>query len=221
MEQDGALYQYSTTGALDWHDYPTNEDKFYRISNDKGLTWSQPLERGDAGWICQYSHDPNIGWHDHYRPIDSYCRRSWDNGKTWKTSSLNPGSAKNGLLPSPDLKTFLGCGSILVVIFLVGFWLFGGLKPPKAQEPYKPGSYTIYSAVKSYVEPRLKSPASAKWQGAGSANIQEVSPSTWKVASYVDAPNSFGAMLRVRFVATVKCYGKDNWELVELIMPGQ
>jgi hypothetical protein len=40
--------QYSTDGSTDWHDAPTLEDKYFRMSTDDGATWGEALYWGNT-----------------------------------------------------------------------------------------------------------------------------------------------------------------------------
>ena len=76
--------------------------------------------------------------------------------------------------------------------------------------------------AKEYVEASLKAPSTAKWPGYSefaTARSKDkkgnVIKDVWEVASYVDAQNSYGAMIRTKFLVTMKKTGED-WKLVEL-----
>lgn len=67
--------------------------------------------------------------------------------------------------------------------------------------------------TKMYVKNNLKSPSSAKFPGSYSGYIQQ-NGTTYTINSYVDSQNSFGAMIRTYFNATVKEVSEDRWEMI-------
>lgn len=75
--------------------------------------------------------------------------------------------------------------------------------------------------AQQFVEKNLKSPRSAKFpwsfdeynvyalEGEGYENSYEVN-------GYVDAENSFGAMIRNQFTVQMKNIGNDQWQLLDI-----
>jgi hypothetical protein len=76
-------------------------------------------------------------------------------------------------------------------------------------------------ASREYVRPRLKSPASAEFASLADSNAKHLGAGVFTVASYVDAPNSFGAKLRTRYIARLKTTDLKAWELVDLQIEGE
>jgi hypothetical protein len=75
---------------------------------------------------------------------------------------------------------------------------------------------------KNHVRDRLRSPASAEFPFMADG-VTEVGTRTFRVSSYVDAQNGFGATLRSYYVCTVQFEGGDsgeqrNWNLLDLTM---
>lgn len=67
------------------------------------------------------------------------------------------------------------------------------------------------------VEQRLKSPSTAKFPFSEEGqDIKEPSPGTFVVNSYVDAENSYGAMMRSNFSVTIKRLSGDNYTVENL-----
>jgi hypothetical protein len=80
-----------------------------------------------------------------------------------------------------------------------------------------------YSAIdaelicQQFIEKRLKAPATAKYAPLGNEDAVEfLGENTYKVFSYVDSQNSFGAMLRTKYLCIVQYIGDDNWKLISL-----
>jgi len=79
--------------------------------------------------------------------------------------------------------------------------------------------------AQNYVKSALKSPSTADFP-AFDYTTQKISEDEFKVSSYVDAQNSFGAEIRTTWEATLLYVGGDwadqrNWVLEELIMDGK
>ena len=75
--------------------------------------------------------------------------------------------------------------------------------------------FTACVMAQVFVEQQLKAPGTAKFQLCKDATIRR-SGDQFTVRSYVDSQNSFGAMLRMDYVAVVEWTGGDNWRLVDL-----
>jgi hypothetical protein len=93
---------------------------------------------------------------------------------------------------------------------------------PKPSKPYTPpreddrGGAWVWTM--GFVKERLKSPSTADFPHVWNVYFADMGNRTWKVASYVDAQNSFGATIRTRFISVVKYVGNDRWVLVSLDM---
>lgn len=76
------------------------------------------------------------------------------------------------------------------------------------------------SISQTFVKRQLKAPSSAKFPLWTEENCKVTQRErVWVVRSYVDAQNSFGAMLRNDYVAEMIYYpAKDSWELVSLVL---
>lgn len=80
---------------------------------------------------------------------------------------------------------------------------------------------SAYVHSKYFVEKRLKSPASAKFPSMASEGVvvNYEGECRHTILSYVDAQNSFGAMIRTKYLAEVQ-YQKEaqSWSLIDLQM---
>jgi len=66
-----------------------------------------------------------------------------------------------------------------------------------------------------FVKDRLKCPSSAKFEYAGAQNVIPLDNDRYRIRSYVDAQNSFGAPIRMHFEGVVRRTA-TSWALVEL-----
>ena len=79
--------------------------------------------------------------------------------------------------------------------------------------------------AQSYVKSALKSPSTADFP-TFDYSVQKISEDEFKITSYVDSQNSFGAEVRTSWTAITLYVGGDwadqrNWVLEELIMDGK
>lgn len=84
------------------------------------------------------------------------------------------------------------------VLLMVGALAGGGRSQPRSDDPI-----AAYVACKEFVGNQLKAPTQAQWPTANEAQIASLGGGAWRVASYVDAPNSLGVMLRNDYTCEV------------------
>jgi len=102
-------------------------------------------------------------------------------------------------------KGCLGCAGLMLAGFIVFLVIVATNRPSpeqQAKEDSKIAGYNAAFACQDYVRERLKAPASAKFQAPREAQIEDTGRGIFKVESYVDAQNGFGAMLRKRYTCT-------------------
>jgi len=127
-------------------------------------------------------------------------------------------------------------GKVIVGLFIlmVGSCVLGtiGKKSPTSSERVAPQKSAaeierdreddqregLKQICKSVVETTLKAPSSAKWQNVYDFRFVQISGENdmYGIMGYVDAQNSFGAMLRNNFMCKYKKVGK-NYEFIDLI----
>ncbi len=101
---------------------------------------------------------------------------------------------------------------LLIATLLAAFIGLGGCEPG----PYKPDRTEACLICQKFVEKALKAPASADHPGCLEADVKHGVEGIWRVETYVDAENAFGATLRTRYVCDVKVTRADKWALVDL-----
>ena len=78
---------------------------------------------------------------------------------------------------------------------------------------------TIYSMAHQFVKSSMKAPRSAKFPwSADDHNVQHLGNGRYRVTSWVEGMNSFGAQLRVRYTAVIQDVGGEEWRLESLVM---
>lgn len=70
----------------------------------------------------------------------------------------------------------------------------------------KDGPETAFYGSQNLVEIRLKSPSTAKFPSLNESgvSVKKIDTCKYFIVSYVDAQNSFGALMRSKYLATVK-----------------
>jgi len=122
-------------------------------------------------------------------------------------------SAPYGENPHPPADPATkGCGSgclwlvgtfaaLMVIGVIVGLVGGGG-----DDEPSEPTAFEAELQCQEWVRAKLKAPSTAKFSETSSRG----GPVSWTVQGYVDAENSFGAMLRSSWTCSIRIDG-DMW----------
>jgi len=113
------------------------------------------------------------------------------------------------------IKLILGFTFIVLVFISISQGIFGFFEDSLEENAikYLPNSQDAYTMTKHFVSEKLKAPSTAKFASENKSKISALGNETWQVVSYVDAQNSFGAMIRTHFTTKVKYIGKENWRL--------
>jgi hypothetical protein len=79
-------------------------------------------------------------------------------------------------------------------------------------------SFYAKSYIEGLIKPQLKSPGTAKFPGALDTDyvIRQLDDQVYVVSSWVDSQNSFGAMVRTKYLGSVQQVEKDKWEIIGL-----
>ena len=95
--------------------------------------------------------------------------------------------------------------AFLLLVF--GILAVGSTDSDKSSDPNawktEDNSIMAYIMMEDFVKQRLKSPSTAKFPGVFDGRADHVTAlgnQTYRIVSYVDAQNSFGAMIRTQFV---------------------
>lgn len=108
----------------------------------------------------------------------------------------------------------LGVGAIaLFAFFLVGVVC-------STLDKTKPEDDPIRACVEAHaaVEARLKAPASATFSSCIDGTARKQPDGTWGVGGYVDSQNSFGAMIRNRWVVKLRPKPSGDWEVQDIVI---
>lgn len=105
-------------------------------------------------------------------------------------------------------KKSSGCGCLMALVIVLSIfltWISPSHDREKEQEHQDVLAAFVYS--QQYVKEKLKSPSTAQFAGIGESHIQKIDQETYKITSFVDAQNSFGATLRTNYVIIMKKNG--------------
>jgi hypothetical protein len=111
----------------------------------------------------------------------------------------------------------LGCLGLVVLLVVIG--MIGSMINPDAGQDTPQAAWVI---TQSFVQDRLKSPASATFPWYKDSFVQQLPEQNgkkrYRIRAYVDAQNGFGGTIRTKFVCTVRYEGgKDlTWHLESL-----
>jgi hypothetical protein len=97
---------------------------------------------------------------------------------------------------------FLSALAILIFMILA----FGSKSSEKKPDDLKTEAFVI---TQTFVEQKLKSPSTAKFPSFDFQSVH-LGNGKYKVTSYVDAQNSYGAKIRTNYQCTLK-YNSGNW----------
>jgi hypothetical protein len=82
--------------------------------------------------------------------------------------------------------------------------------------PDKPSRGGAYVMAQSFVKERLKSPSHSSFSSISESRITENPSGVFLVEGFVDAPNSFGAKLRAKFICKLSSGDGKTWRLEAL-----
>lgn len=76
-----------------------------------------------------------------------------------------------------------------------------------------------YIMIEDFVKGRLKAPGSANFPGFSEGrdqHVQRLEGQRYRIISWVDAQNGFGANIRNHFIGEIEQTSKDYWKLNSL-----
>jgi len=82
-------------------------------------------------------------------------------------------------------------------------------------------STMAYIMLEDFVKERLVSPGSARFPGVFDGRAEHITSlgnRRYRITSWVDSQNSFGAVLRTHFTAEIEQIDEDRWRLISLDM---
>jgi len=132
-----------------------------------------------------------------------------------------PTNQNDLLKPNPfRVGLFYAVICLFVMALYAGAHSLGSLAvtadPPKVSWSQKDASLEAVVMMNRFVDERLKAPATADFKPGYSDSVTRIEGQRYRVISWVDAQNSFGAKIRNHFIGEVEQIEKDRWILISL-----
>jgi hypothetical protein len=86
------------------------------------------------------------------------------------------------------------------------------------EEPPGPSARNAFYVALTFVKDRLKAPSTADFCSFDDAQVRRLPDRSYRVAGHVDAENSFGAKLRIRWAVRVRHVKGDSWERMSPVL---
>jgi hypothetical protein len=117
-------------------------------------------------------------------------------------------------------KAGLGCAVVLLLMVGSCWWILTPDNSPEAQRKRADDNAKVITTVlcEDAVKRRLRAPGTADFPFGNATNAEALGNNRYRLRSYVDAQNAFGAKLRNNFVCIVEGSGEkaSGYRLVEL-----
>lgn len=110
----------------------------------------------------------------------------------------------------------VGCLVWIAVLILICFCIASCGDEGGEKTNSEPSKLEAYVMSQQFVENQLKAPSTAKFPGFQDGFVKEMGDNKYKISAYVDAENSFGAKIRVKYFCVLKYVGDDNWQLEDV-----
>ena len=109
-----------------------------------------------------------------------------------------------------------GCGTWVIIAGVIIFilYLIGSSGDDNSSSSSSSGStnkFLAYNYAEDFVKKKLKSPGTAEFPGTfeKADHITELGANKYKIVSWVDSQNGFGATLRTRFSCVIEFNGNE------------
>lgn len=116
-------------------------------------------------------------------------------------------------------NTKIGCIIFVILLVLLCVWLGSCARSCSSEDEEKadePDAISAYYMSHQFMEKQLKAPSTAKYPRYDENFVKDLGDGRYTVDAYVDAENSFGAMIRTNYTCTLKYAGDDKWTLEEI-----
>jgi len=117
-----------------------------------------------------------------------------------------------------DLKDLKKCFMSVLVLMIFCILAAGSSETDPNAWKTEDNSMMAYIMMEDFIPKYLKSPSSVKFPGFLKKDLHTtfLGNCTYRIRSYVDSQNSFGAMIRTWFTGEIKQISADRWQLVSL-----
>lgn len=106
------------------------------------------------------------------------------------------------------------CGCLVLIVLVV---ILGMIFSPGEKSDERDWALEAYFVAQDFVTTQLKAPGTAKFPLSTdpAVTITRRDNGAWLISGYVDAQNSFGALIRTRYICSVKEGSGGKWRLEE------
>ena len=112
-----------------------------------------------------------------------------------------------------------GRTAVTIMFSLIGVSILLAIIAIKSEPPdawkNRDNTITAYFMMQEFVKKNLKSPSTAQFPDYKEITINK-NNFVYSVSGYVDAQNSFGAIMRTYYSGKIEQVSKDNWRGVDL-----
>ena len=106
--------------------------------------------------------------------------------------------------------------AVLLFLFLIGFISSLSKTGSNFSSTLSDRAFTAWAVHELFVKNALKAPGTAEFAPQSASKVETVGKDTYKITSYVDAQNSFGAKIRNYYTIVLKDNGPDKWQVISI-----
>lgn len=125
-------------------------------------------------------------------------------------------------MKNKTIPTGPGC-LILIIGFILFVWMTGGFTDKRSpqEKRHEELSSEAFVVSQDFIRKHLKAPSTSQFAAQRESEVVSTDDTTFTVTSYVDAQNSFGAMIRSRYICEMRRIGENNWEMLSASIDGK
>ena len=117
-------------------------------------------------------------------------------------------------VPWLERSSALGCAVAFVIVAAAVFLFLKSIDTHPLPQADTSDEWDAYWMAKQFVTDSLKCPTTATFPSSDASGVTvDYSGGQWNVVGYVDAQNSFGAMIRSTYVVSMEYKGDRRWTL--------
>lgn len=136
-------------------------------------------------------------------------------------STTNPVSENKSLTK----KEITGCIVVLLILVGVGYQMMHQVPKssdvPTKVQPVEHSDVDAYIDAQAVVTKTLKAPSTAKFPSSSHATVERAENEGFKVSSYVDSQNGFGAMIRSDWTVVFQYTPDEKLDVWLIVVDGQ
>jgi len=119
---------------------------------------------------------------------------------------------------SSKTEKVLSVLTLPIILFTFSYMLFfsGGESFTSSAKPYTPDEIELHSEAQQFIQQGLKSPSTAEFPVIPYAS-NDLGGGQYRIVSYVDSQNGFGAMIRSNWSVLMRLEG-ERWVLEKMII---